>query len=108
MTHNNDAGHCHAPACKDIRLFRNDTGHEMELLCHQMPKYGQGNNTDPKTKEDKYDEAGYEHMHDSSTSCFFFFFWGGVNSRTLMGCTDPPPPPRQGVGSTPVNVLLVR
>ena len=52
-------GHCHAPACKDIRLYRNDTGHEMELVCHQIPKYGQGNNTHPKTKEDMYDEAGY-------------------------------------------------
>ena len=52
-------GHCHAPSCKDIRLYRNDTGHEMELLCHQMPKYGTGNNTNPKTKEDTYDEPGY-------------------------------------------------
>jgi len=32
-------GHCHAPSCKDIRLFRNDTGHRDELLCHQQPKY---------------------------------------------------------------------
>ena len=47
-------GHCHAPACKDIRLFRNDTGHEMELLCWQRPKYGVG-----EVDKDKYDEAGY-------------------------------------------------
>jgi len=52
-------GHCHAPGCKDIRLFRNDTGHEMELVCHQIPKYGTGNNTNPKSKEDTYDEPGY-------------------------------------------------
>ena len=30
-------GHCHAPACIGIWLYRNDPGHEMELLCHQAP-----------------------------------------------------------------------
>jgi len=47
-------GHCHAPSCIGIWLYRNDPGHEMELLCHQAPLYGQGNVT-----HDKYDEAGY-------------------------------------------------
>jgi len=32
-------GHCHAPACLGIWLYRNDPGHEMELLCHQAPIY---------------------------------------------------------------------
>lgn len=44
-------GHCHAPACISLELFRNDTG---ELLCAQIPRYGEGN-----VHEDKYDEAGY-------------------------------------------------
>lgn len=44
-------GHCHAPACKSIELYRNDTG---ELLCRQLPYYGKGNVT-----HDKYDESGY-------------------------------------------------
>jgi len=77
-------GHCHAPACKDIRLFRNDTGHEMELLCHQFPKYGQGNNTEPKTKEDKYDEAGYLAL----PPCL----WGdekGLNPSILLPANTP-------------------
>merc|ERR1712216_494885 len=47
-------GHCHAPACIGIWLYRNDPGHEMELLCHQAPVYGKGN-----VHLDKYDEAGY-------------------------------------------------
>jgi len=47
-------GHCHAPACIGIWLYRNDPGHEMELLCHQAPVYGKGN-----VQADKYDEAGY-------------------------------------------------
>jgi len=47
-------GHCHAPACIGLWLYRNDPGHEMELLCHQQPVYGQGN-----VHVDKYDEAGY-------------------------------------------------
>ena len=34
--------HCHAPACIGIWLYRNDPGHEMELLCHQAPIYGKG------------------------------------------------------------------
>ena len=47
-------GHCHAPACISMELYRNDTGHEMELLCRQVPIYGRGN-----VKENKYDEKGY-------------------------------------------------
>ena len=46
-------GHCHAPACIDIALYKNDTG-TPELLCHQQSTYGTGN-----VAEDKYDEAGY-------------------------------------------------
>lgn len=47
-------GHCHAPACITMELYRNDTGHEMELLCRQTPVFGKGN-----VKENKYDERGY-------------------------------------------------
>ncbi|XP_045181704.2 uncharacterized protein LOC123540595 [Mercenaria mercenaria] len=47
-------GHCHAPACISMELYRNDTGHEMELLCRQVPVYGKGNVT-----HDKFDETGY-------------------------------------------------
>ena len=47
-------GHCHAPSCVGIWLYRNDPGHEMELLCHQAPIYGKGN-----VSEDKFDELGY-------------------------------------------------
>lgn len=47
-------GHCHAPSCLGIWLYRNDPGHEMELLCHQQPMYGKGN-----VEADKWDEAGY-------------------------------------------------
>lgn len=47
-------GHCHAPSCIGIWLYRNDPGHEMELLCHQAPLYGTGN-----VSHDKFDEAGY-------------------------------------------------
>ena len=49
-------GHCHAPACISMELYRNDTGHEMELLCRQLPVYGKGT---PRTKDNRYDEAGY-------------------------------------------------
>ena len=44
-------GHCHAPACISLTLYRNDTG---EVLCSQIPQYGKGN-----VDKDKYDEAGY-------------------------------------------------
>ena len=47
-------GHCHAPSCVGIWLYRNDPGHEMELLCHQAPIYGKGN-----VEKDKFDEFGY-------------------------------------------------
>ena len=46
-------GHCHAPACIGIWLYKNDTG-KLDLLCHQRPIYGTGN-----VAADKYDEAGY-------------------------------------------------
>ena len=42
-------GHCHAPSCVSIELYRNDTG---ELLCRQLPVYGTGTT-------DKWDQAGY-------------------------------------------------
>lgn len=45
-------GHCHAPSCIRLDLYRNDTG-TPQLLCRQAPTYGQGN------PADKYDEAGY-------------------------------------------------
>ena len=50
-------GHCHAPACKGIWLHRNDAGHEMELLCHQAPIYGNG--TGVTSTAGIYDEKGY-------------------------------------------------
>uniref|UniRef100_A0A7S4V172 Uncharacterized protein n=1 Tax=Alexandrium monilatum TaxID=311494 RepID=A0A7S4V172_9DINO len=46
-------GHCHAPSCVSLELYRNDTG-TPKLLCRQLPKYGQGN-----VEQDKFDEAGY-------------------------------------------------
>jgi hypothetical protein len=50
-------GHCHAPSCIGIWLYRNDPGHEMELLCHQAPIYGNG--TGVNSVAGMYDEAGY-------------------------------------------------
>ncbi|KAL4225559.1 hypothetical protein ACF0H5_016247 [Mactra antiquata] len=47
-------GHCHAPSCISMELYRNDTGHNMELLCRQVPVYGKGNVT-----HNKFDETGY-------------------------------------------------
>lgn len=46
-------GHCHAPACLSIELWKNNTG-TPEILCRQLPKYGEGN-----VHIDKYDEANY-------------------------------------------------
>jgi len=46
-------GHCHAPSCVSLELFRNDTG-TPKLLCRQVPKIGQG-----RFPHDKWDEAGY-------------------------------------------------
>jgi len=46
-------GHCHAPSCISIELYRNDTG-TPQLLCHQATRFGQG-----RFPEDKWDEAGY-------------------------------------------------
>ena len=44
-------GHCHAPSCISIELYRNDTG---EVLCSQLPIYGKGD-----VLNNKWDEAGY-------------------------------------------------
>eukprot|EP00325_Prymnesiales_sp_UTEX-LB-985_P010507 CAMPEP_0174696172 /NCGR_PEP_ID=MMETSP1094-20130205/2390_1 /TAXON_ID=156173 /ORGANISM="Chrysochromulina brevifilum, Strain UTEX LB 985" /LENGTH=884 /DNA_ID=CAMNT_0015892883 /DNA_START=17 /DNA_END=2671 /DNA_ORIENTATION=+ len=46
-------GHCHAPSCISIELYRNDTG-TPELICRQASKYGQGD-----VAKDRFDEAGY-------------------------------------------------
>jgi len=46
-------GHCHAPSCISIELYRNDTG-TPELLCRQEAHYGKGEVT-----KDRFDEAGY-------------------------------------------------
>eukprot|EP00392_Amoebophrya_sp_AT5.2_P004375 g4383.t1 len=46
-------GHCHAPSCISMELFRNDTG---QLLCRQEPRKGTGSGfPDP----DRFDEEGY-------------------------------------------------
>ncbi len=44
-------GHCHAPSCISLTLYRNDTG---QVLCEQIPVYGKG-----EVSNDKFDEAGY-------------------------------------------------
>jgi hypothetical protein len=44
-------GHCHAPSCLGIELYRNDTG---EKLCSQEPIYGKGD-----VLHNKWDEADY-------------------------------------------------
>lgn len=46
-------GHCHAPACISIELYKNDTG-TPELLCRQVSVYGEGD-----VAADKFDEVGY-------------------------------------------------
>ena len=46
-------GHCHAPACVSLTLYRNDTG-VPEVICAAYPVYGRGN-----VRHDKFDEAGY-------------------------------------------------
>ena len=48
-------GHCHAPSCISIELYKNHsaTG-QLELLCHQGALYGQGN-----VSHDRFDEEGY-------------------------------------------------
>merc|ERR1719379_723198 len=46
-------GHCHAPACRNLTLYHNDSG-VLKTLCVQKPVYGQGN-----FPADKFDEAGY-------------------------------------------------
>jgi len=50
-------GHCHAPACLGMWLYRNDPGHEMELVCHMAPLYGNG--TGATSVSGMYDEEGY-------------------------------------------------
>lgn len=47
------SGHCHAPECRSLNLYRNDTG-ELELICAQEPQYGKGDFV-----HDRFDEAGY-------------------------------------------------
>jgi len=72
-------GHCHAPSCISIKLYRNDTGHEMELLCEQVPVIGKGN-----VHDDKYDEAGYIAL----PPCL----WGddeGLNPSVLLPANTP-------------------
>ena len=44
-------GHCHAPSCISMTLYRNDTG---EILCQQIPQYGKGN-----VDKNRFDVAGY-------------------------------------------------
>ena len=46
-------GHCHAPSCLSIELYKNDSG-TPELLCRQASKYGKGD-----IAHDKFDELGY-------------------------------------------------
>jgi len=46
-------GHCHAPSCINIELYKNDTG-VPELICNQTSLYGKGD-----VSTNKYDEAGY-------------------------------------------------
>lgn len=46
-------GHCHAPSCISLALYRNDTG-TPQLICLQRTAYGQGNVT-----SNKFDENGY-------------------------------------------------
>ena len=46
-------GHCHAPACISIELYKNDTG-TPELLCRQVSVYGEGD-----VAANKFDEVGY-------------------------------------------------
>ena len=43
-------GHCHAPSCTSIELWRNDTG-TPELLCRQASAYGKG-----QVDVDRFDE----------------------------------------------------
>ena len=46
-------GHCHAPSCIGIELYRNDSG-TPQLLCNQTSVYGKG-----AVHLDRFDEAGY-------------------------------------------------
>merc|ERR1712031_9838 len=55
-------GHCHAPACLGMWLYRNNHGPEatveqMELLCYMQPTYGNG--TGSNSISGIYDEASY-------------------------------------------------
>ena len=46
-------GHCHAPSCISIELWKNETG-TPQLVCNQTSLYGKGD-----VAKDKFDEAGY-------------------------------------------------
>lgn len=46
-------GHCHAPSCISMELYRNDTG-TPELVCRQIPVYGNGD-----MDNDRFDDAMY-------------------------------------------------
>ncbi len=50
-------GHCHAPSCISLELYRNDTGHEMELVCRQEAILGKGDYA-----KDKFDDPDYIHI----------------------------------------------
>lgn len=107
-------GHCHAPSCIDIRLYRNDTG-TPQLLCEQTTKYGTGD-----VGNDRFDEAGFVALppclwegdgldpapwlpantpvisvkRNRNTRLGHF---GEMASWQMRGVSFPKPPPRQAV-----------
>jgi hypothetical protein len=93
-------GHCHAPSCIDIRLYRNDTG-TPELLCRQTSTYGEG-----AVRKDKFDEAGYIVLPVSACP--------PSRSRSPAPASPPSPPPsavpvggcRRGAGPALVALTL--
>ena len=42
--------HCHAPTCKSMKMYRNDTG---ELICAEYPVYGGTGAIDNKDMDEK-------------------------------------------------------
>jgi len=71
-------GHCHAPSCISIELWRNETG-TPQLLCNQTSLYGRGN-----VVADKFDETGYVTL----PPCL----WGdepGLNAPVWLNGTTP-------------------
>lgn len=67
-------GHCHAPSCVDMTLYRNDTG---EIICAQIPKYGNGTG-------DKFSEPNFLEL----PPCL----WGpdeGLNPSVLLPNNTP-------------------